>query len=120
MAYRSADGRTITIACVVVPRVELVAHQGCPPTADILNLLQGVVPDHPASGVSGVGGDYDSRAPGNFLRNLVRVDMIPVLLRQGDRDRGKLWALIEPSDSPLGRKKHRTYVFEQGEHFIVR
>lgn len=73
------DGGAVAVAGVVVARVELVADEGGTATADVLDLGQLRVGNDTAGGVSGVGGEDDRGTTGNFLGNLVGVDVISVL-----------------------------------------
>jgi hypothetical protein len=91
----SRDGGAVAVASVVVSRVELVADKGGAATADVLDLGELRVGNDSAGGVSGVGGQNDGGTTGNFLGNLVGVDVIAVLLGQGDGDGGKLMTGLE-------------------------
>lgn len=86
----SRDGGTITVAGVVVTRVELVADKGGTVTANVLNLGKFGVGNDTAGRVARVGGQDDRGTTGNFLSDLIRVDMISILFRQRDRDGSEL------------------------------
>jgi hypothetical protein len=86
----SRDGGTITVAGVVVTRVELVADEGGTATANVLNLGKLGVGNDTAGRVARVGGQDDRGTTGNFLSDLIGVDMISILLRQRDRDGSEL------------------------------
>lgn len=90
----SRDGGTVAVAGVVVARVELVADEGGTTTADVLDLGQLRVGDNTTSGVSGVGSEDDRGTTGNFLGNLVGVDVISILFRERDGNGRELWYLI--------------------------
>lgn len=90
LAYGSADGGTIAVTGVVVPGVELVADKGGALPADVLDLGQLGIGDDPAGRVPRVRGQNDTSATSNLLGNLVRVDVIAVLLGQGDWNSGEL------------------------------
>ena len=85
-----ADGRAVAVGRVVVARVELVADEGGAAAADVLDLGQLRVLDDPAGRVARVGGQNDTRASSDFLGDLVRVDVVTVLLVQGNWDGSEL------------------------------
>jgi hypothetical protein len=58
--------------------------------ADVLDLGQLRVLDDAAGRVPGVGRDDDAGAAGNFLGNLVGVDVVAVFFREGNGDGGEL------------------------------
>lgn len=85
-----ADGSAVAVASVVVARVELVADQGGVVAANVLDLSQLGVGDNTASGVAGVRGKDDTGTAGNLVGDLVGVDVVAVLLLQGNRDGSEL------------------------------
>ncbi len=92
--YSGADGATVTVASIVVSRVELIAHESGAVSADVLDFSQLWVGDNAASWVTWVRGNDDSGTTGDLFGDLVRVDMITIFLGQGDRDCGKLRSSI--------------------------
>ena len=88
--YSRADGGAVAVARVVVARVELVADQGGALAADVLDLGQLRVLDDEAGRVARIRGDDDAGAAGDFLSDLVRVDVVAVLFRERDRNGSKL------------------------------
>lgn len=88
--FGGRDGGTITVAGVVVTRVELVADEGGTTTADVLNLGKLGVGNDTAGRVARVRGQDDRGTSGDFLSDLIGVDMISILLRQRDRDGSEL------------------------------
>jgi hypothetical protein len=91
--YSSADGSTITVAGVVVARVELVAHKGGALPADVLDLGQLRVLNDAAGRIPRVRRENDASAAGDFLGDLLGVDVVAVFLGQGDGDGGELRAI---------------------------
>ncbi len=85
------NGGSVAVAGVVVARVELVADKGRASTANVLNLGQLGVGHDTARGVARVGGQNDRGTAGNFLCNLVGVDVVAVLFIQRDGNRRKLY-----------------------------
>lgn len=104
----SRDGGTITVAGVVVTRVELVADEGGTVTANVLNLGKLGVGNNTASRVTRVGGQDDRGTTGNFLSDLIGVDMISILFRQRDRDRSELDMISQIAALLVGRKNSRS------------
>lgn len=100
------DGAAITVARVVVAGVELIADEGGPTTADVLDLGQLGVRNHSSRGIARVRRQDDGGAALDLLLNLRGVNVIAILLRQGDRDGGKLQA-GSVSDSALGFAQKR-------------
>lgn len=88
--FGGADGGAVAVAGVVVARVELVRDEGGALPADVLDLGQLGVGDDAAGGVPRVGGEDDAGAAGDFLGDLLGVDVVAVLLGQGDGDGGEL------------------------------
>lgn len=80
--------------------VELVHDQSGPLTADVLNLGKLRVGHNLAGRVTRIRGQNDGGTTGNFLSNLLRVDVVIVVARQRDGDGGE--------------------VLEKRQHFIVR
>lgn len=90
MTYGGTDGGAVAVASIVVARVKLVAHKGCPPTAKVLDSLQILAFDYLAGGVTGVRSEDYPCASGDFVGNLLRVDMVTVLLRERNWNCGEL------------------------------
>lgn len=86
----TTDGGTIAVSGVVVSTVELVQNQSSTVTADVLDISQLVLGNEVAGRVTRVGGQKHLSTPGNLLGDLVRVDVVVVLLRQRDGDRSDL------------------------------
>lgn len=86
----SRNGATVTIARIVVARVELVADKGGAATANILDLGQLGVCNDTAGGVTGVRGQNDRGSTGDLLGDAVGVDMVAVLLGERNRNGGEL------------------------------
>ena len=84
------DGGAVTAARVVVTRVKLVADEGGAATADVLDLSQLRVGDDPARGVAWVGCQDYRRTPRDLGCNVVRMDVVAVLLGERRGDGGKL------------------------------
>jgi hypothetical protein len=91
------DGRTIAVAGVVVSRVELVTDKGGAASAKILNLGQLRVGNDSAGRVAGVGGKDDGGTTGDFLGNLVGVDVVAVLFGEGHGDGRELYHISAKS-----------------------
>lgn len=87
---RSGDGGAVAVAGVVVARVELVADKGRVATAEILDLGQLRIGNDSTSGIAGVGSQDDRGAAGDFLGNLVGMDMVAIFFRERNRNRGEL------------------------------
>ena len=85
-----ADDRAVAVGGVVVAAVELVHDQGGAIAAEILDVGQLRVDHHLPRRVSGVRGQDDGRAARDFLGNLVRVNVVVIFARQGNRDRRKV------------------------------
>lgn len=88
--YSSRDGRAVTVGCVVVAGVELVADEGRATAADVLNLSQLWVLHNTTRRVTGVGRQDDTSASCDLLSDLVRVDVVAIFLAQRDRNSGEL------------------------------
>lgn len=84
------DGATVAVAGVVVARVELVADEGGSATADVLDLSELGVGNDSAGRVSGVGGEDDGSTTGDFLGDLVGVDVVTIALGERDGNGGEL------------------------------
>jgi hypothetical protein len=86
----STDRAAVAIGGIVVSTVELVQDQSRAVTADVLDLGQLVMRHEVTCRVTGVRGQQHLGTTGDFLGDLVRVDVIMVLLRQRDGDGGNL------------------------------
>ena len=86
---------------VVVPRVELVADEGGATSADILDLGQLRVRDDASGRVSRVRCQNDRGSAGDFLGDLVRVNMVAILIGERDGDRGELGRMLVQSQGKL-------------------
>ena len=87
---RRRDGSTITVASVVVARVELITDESSTTTANVLNLRQLRVSNHPTSRVTRVRRQDDRGTTSDFLSNLVRMDMVAILLVERHRNGSKV------------------------------
>ena len=97
--FRCADGRAITVACVVIPAIELVHDQRGAIAADVLDFFEFGVGHDLASGVARIGGEDYGCAAGDFVGDLVWVNVVAVGFAQGGGDGGK--------------------VAEEGKHLVV-
>lgn len=88
------NGSTVAVASVVVAGVELVADKGGTATANVLDLSQLGVGNDTAGRVTGVGGEDDGSTTGDFLGDLVGVDVVSILFGQRDRNSSKLYNVI--------------------------
>lgn len=113
----STNRAAVTIGCIVVATVELVQNQSRAVTANILDLGQLVMRHKVTRRVTGVRGQQYLGTTGNFLGNLVGVDVIVVLLRQRDRNGGNLrpntlsahpYAYSHPSNPLAGAEYSRS------------
>ena len=84
------NGRAVAVGGVVVAGVELVADQSGTLAAEVLDLAQFRIGDDAAGGVAWVGGDDDGSAAGDFLGDLLGVDVVAVFLRQRDGNGGEV------------------------------
>lgn len=89
----SRDGGAVAVARVVVARVELIADEGGPATANVLDLGQLGVLHNTTGRVARVRGQDDGCTTSNLLGNLVRMDMVSVFFGQRNGDGSKLDAL---------------------------
>ena len=110
------NGGTVTVACVVVARVEFVADERGAAATDVLDLSQLGILDDPACGIARVRSQNDRRAASNLLGNLVRMDMVAILLRQGNGNGSKLG---NKSEKPPFECRLGTDVFEERQHLVV-
>lgn len=100
--YSCRNCRAITVGGVVVAAVELVADEGCATTANILDLSQLWVLDHTTRRVTGIGGQNHTGASCNFLGDLVRVDVVTIVLMQRNWNSGELKCANISSATVLG------------------
>lgn len=84
------NGSTVAVAGIVVSGVELIADKGGAASAEVLDFSQLGVGNDSAGGIARVGGKDDRGTTGDFLGNLVGMDVVAVLLGKGDRDGCKL------------------------------
>lgn len=90
----SGNGGSVAVAGVVVARVKLVADECGTATANVLDLCKLGVGDDAAGRVSGVGGKNDRGTAGDFLGNLVGVNVVAIFLGQRDGNGSKLNVLV--------------------------
>lgn len=76
----TTDRRSVAARCVVVSTVELIQDESRSVTAEVLDFHQFLLRHKVACGVTGVGGQQHLCATGNFLGNLVRVNVVVVIL----------------------------------------
>lgn len=88
------DGGTIAVAGVIVAGVELVANEGGTITANVLDLGKLGVGNDTAGRVARVGGQDDRSTSGNFLGDLIGMDVIAVAFGERDGDGSKLCGLV--------------------------
>jgi hypothetical protein len=86
-----ADSGTVAIAGIVVAPIEFIHDKSRPISADILNLGELGVLDHPAGRVTRVRSQDDRCATSNLLGDFVRVNMVAVGLCEGTRNSCKLF-----------------------------
>jgi len=98
-----ADSSPVAVAGVVVTTIELIHNKRRSISADILDLRKLWILHHLPSGIARVGSQDDRGTTCDFLGNLVRVDMVSILLRQRGWDCGELdWlATCRCQDSPI-------------------
>lgn len=101
---RTTDGGTVAIGGVVVASVELIKNQRGSVSADVLDTRQLFVGHEMSSGVARVGCQQHRRSTGDFLSDLIRVDVVVVILSKRDRDRSNLdtrLASVSYTSTPL-------------------
>ena len=81
---------SVTVAGVVVSGIELVTYKGGAAATNVLNLGQLRVGNDTPGRIARVRGQDDRGATGDFLGNLVGVDMVAIFLGQRDRNSSKL------------------------------
>lgn len=82
----SGDAGAVAVAGIIVAGVEFIHDQGCSVTADVLNFGElRVLHDLPGR-VTRIAGQDDRCASRDFLGDLVRVDVVAVVLGERRRD----------------------------------
>lgn len=87
---RTANGRAIAAGGVIVAAVELIQDQRRAVSADFLDLGQLAIRHKMAGRIAGIRRQDNRSAADDFLCNLIRVHMVVIILRQGDRYRRDL------------------------------
>jgi hypothetical protein len=83
---RRTNRRPVTIASIIIPAIEFIHDQCRSVSADILDLCELGILDDFSGGVAGVGGEDYGGAAGDFLGDLVGVDMVSVGFCEGTGD----------------------------------
>lgn len=86
----STDGAAVAVGGIVVAAIELIENKGGAVTADVLDLSQLIVRHEVTSGVTRVRGEQHLSTASNLLGNLVGVDVVVVVLSQGNGNGGDL------------------------------
>lgn len=117
----TADRAAVAVGRIVVAAVELIQDEGGTVPADVLDLFQLVMGDKVAGRVTRVRGEQHLSTAGDFLSDLVRMDVVVVVLRERDRNWGDL-----DTDNGQHTQSHGTavaeptHILEQSQHLRVR